>query len=141
MLKTQTVVMAILALLLTGAAAGAQPAGNAAPPAYAPNPNAPPPDLDQQCRRQAAQQTGYGSGSGSGSERAYGSAYYACMDSADNAPPPPGYGPPPPGYGPPPPGYYGAPYPYPYPYSYYGPYYGSPAIGLSFGFGGRGGRR
>jgi len=73
-------------------------------------------------------------GASSTIERTYGSAYYSCMDDAANAPPPPPYG------------YYGAPYPYypySYPYPYYGypPYYGGPAIGLSFGFGGWRGRR
>lgn len=74
-------------------------------------------------------------------QRAYGDAYYACMDEAqdaDDAPPRPDdryaadYPPPPPGP------YYGAPYPYPYPYPYYYgayPYYYGPSV--SFGFGGR----
>lgn len=126
-------------LILTCGAAIAQPAGNAgnslAPPASAAKQNnPPPPSLDQYCRRQAADQTGYRAGNaGSGSEQAYGSAYYACMDSAANTPPTGNY--------PPPPGYYPPSYPYPYPYPYYyGPYYGGPAIGLSFGFGGWHGR-
>ena len=65
-------------------------------------------------------------------EQDYAAAYYACMDEADGAPPPPreayGYGPPPPAY------YYG---PDPYPYPYYAPYYYGPGVSLGFGFGGR----
>jgi len=145
--RTQIVAATVVALMLANAAVVAQPVGsgenNAAPPPNVANRNnAPPPNLDLYCRRQAADQTGYRPDAGSGSEQAYGSAYYACMDSASNAPPPP-------------PRYSGGPYPYPYPYPnpypypyYYGPYWGGPAIGLSFGFGrgfgggfGRGGRR
>jgi len=72
-------------------------------------------------------------------ERAYGDAYYACMDEGqDDA------GAPPPDdryaadYPPPPPPYYGSPYPYPYPY-YYGPYpyYYGPSVSFGFGYGPR----
>jgi hypothetical protein len=131
---SRTLAFSVVALLLAGASASAQPAGDSGNAALS-NPGnqngAPPPSRDEYCREQAADQTGYRPGGNSDSERAYGSAYYACMDTADNAPPPPGYYPPP------------YPYPYPYPYYYgYGPYYGGPAIGLRFGFGGgwRGGR-
>jgi len=78
-------------------------------------------------------------------ERAYSSAYYACMGEASYGPDEDdyAYGPPPPPAAyyppPPPPVYYGyGPYPYPY-YPYYGPSYG-PSIGFSFGFGGGGWR-
>ena len=124
------IAVAIVALATMGTAAMGQPASGGAPPNAA---NQPPPDLDLQCRRQAADQTGYRAGNGS--EQAYASAYYACMDDAANPPPPP------------PPDYYSGPYPYPYaypyayPYPYYGPYYGPPAIGFRFGFGGWHGRR
>jgi hypothetical protein len=127
---TLAVAGTLAAFTLTHAVA--QPAANTPsnPPPPAANQNAAnqndaPPELDQYCRHRAADQSGYRPGS-SGSAQAYGSAYYACMDSAANMPPPP-------------PGYYGAPYPYPYPYPYYGPYYG-PAFGFRFGFGGWHGR-
>jgi hypothetical protein len=134
MSRTRTIMATLIGLMLTNGAAIAQPtgdaAGNATPPSSAANQNKPPPlSLDQYCRRQAEDQTGYGAGNAnSGSQQAYGSAYNACMESAANARPPAYYGGP-------------APYPYPYPYPYYyGPYYGGPAIGLSFGFGGWHGR-
>jgi hypothetical protein len=110
---------------------------------------------DMSCRRSAADRTGYrasGQGSGSQAEQRYASAYYACMNDQDGAPPPGdayAYGSPSPddyAYGSPPPGAYGAPAPYypyapyPSPYPYYPPYYGpgyyGPDVTLGFGFGG-----
>src|ERR1700689_1371293 len=84
----------VFALILMGGAAIAQPtrsaAGNGAAPSNAASQNnAPPPDLDQYCRRQASDQSGYRAGStNSDAQQEYGSAYYACMDSAANAPRP-----------------------------------------------------
>jgi hypothetical protein len=105
-----------------------------------------------ECRQQAAAEAGYpGTASNQAPSRdaqqRYAAAYYDCMRGGDGGPspntyaygpPPSAYGPPPPAYGPPPPYYYG---PDPYAYPYYPPYYAGPAVGFSFGFGGRGHRR
>ena len=64
-------------------------------------------------------------------QQRYASAYYACLDEANGAPPPPG------AYAydvPPPPPYFYGPYPYPY---YYRPYYWGPAVTFGFGYHGR----
>jgi hypothetical protein len=106
------------------------------------------PDID--CRQQASAEVGYPrTGSNQAPSRAaqqrYADTYYDCMRGGNGGPPPNSYayGPPPAAYGPPPSYYYGPdPYGYPYYPPYYGgypPYYGGPAIGFSFGFGGRGG--
>ena len=79
MIMRTSIPTVLAAILLTTGAALAQPAGSVGNSA-SPNPGSNTgPSRDLQCRRQAANETGYRTnGNGSGSEEDYGAAYYDC---------------------------------------------------------------
>jgi hypothetical protein len=127
--------LAVLTVLLGGAVATGAGAQTSAPPPPSTS-TQPDPNQDLNCRREAANESGYNGGtdqSSNSAEQRYAAAYYACM----SGPPAGTYAAAPP---PAPPYYYGPPYAYPYPYYYYPPYYYGPAVTFGFGIGGFHGR-